>query len=101
MPLTFKASLLLSGVSEAIARLFVGVVAAPVEDGSNKARLGAQKLRPHVMSGGEHALGLGTPRHNGTPLLRALTEDEPEEDVEAAEGEEEERGDEREVVDVV
>lgn len=61
MLLTFKASLLLSGVAEAITRLFVGVVAAPVEDGSNEARLGTQKLRPQVMSGGEHALGLGTP----------------------------------------
>ena len=49
---------------------------------------------------GEDAFSLLAPRHDGAPVLDALAE-QAQEHVEAAEGEQEERGDEREVVDVV
>ena len=48
----------------------------------------------------EDALGLLAPRHD-RPLVLDLLAEEADEHVQAADGEEEERGDEREVVDVV
>lgn len=61
----------------------------------------ARERRAHVAVAREHALRLRAPGHDRALLLGLLAEDEAEEHVEAAEREEEEGGDEREVVDVV
>ena len=67
---------------------------------SDERRCGARKRRADVLVGGEDALGLLAPGGEGAAVLDTLAE-EAEEHVDAADGEEEEGGDEREVVDVV
>lgn len=93
--------------------LLVRLMRAPArEERAHEARLRPRELRAHIhafldhtghcaRTRREHSLRVLLPRPDRPLRLRAFSEDEAEEHVEAADGEEEERGDEREVVDVV
>ena len=104
--LTLQPSLFLTLSTEAEATLLLpaklGDATPPVatEDVVNEL-LGRGLERRGELARGEHVLRAFAPRKDGATLLRALAEDEAEEHVQAAESEEEEGGDEREVVDVV
>ena len=83
-----------------VVRLSALCVLSLLEKTANEGRRGAHKRRAAVLVERQDALGLVAPREDGAAVLDALAE-EAEEHVDAADGEEEEGGDEREVVDVV
>lgn len=102
---TFEARSLLALAAEAVpllAKLVRRRLLAALEQVAHERRgRGARERRAAVAVAGQHALGLRAPGHDGALRLGLLAEDEAEEHVEAAEREEEEGRDEREVVDVV
>jgi hypothetical protein len=71
------------------------------EVGTDLSRGGGGERRTLISVGGEHATLSLAEGGDGAVLFGALAEDEAEEHVDAANGEEEEGGDEGEVVDVV
>lgn len=93
---TFQSSLLLRVGSEALARAAELAVEEQVADGAVG---GAHECGTCVLRW-RRAL-LVAPGEEGTLVFGTFAEDEAEEHVEAADGEEHERGDEREVVDMV
>jgi len=79
----------------------LGLLAGSGEERRHKAALGPGELGPQIVGLGENTLSLLLPAQNAPLLLGLLPEDQPEEHVDASEGEQEESSDEGKVVDVV